>query len=73
MAHEGWVPASFDHPKNISVGSSRIIWAEAATCTSGIHHPEGWALPGGVRTRDEEKAKAAAAAIDAITSTQSQQ
>lgn len=67
MEHEGWAPASFDHPKNIRVGNGRVLWAAAKTCTAGIHHPEGWVLPGGVRTRDEQRAKAAAAAINELS------
>lgn len=67
MEREGWVPASFDHPKNIKVGKGRVLWAAAAKGTSGIHHPEGWVLPGGIRTRDEVQASAVAAAIDYLS------
>ncbi|MBT2326097.1 hypothetical protein J7E62_27590 [Variovorax paradoxus] len=67
MPEETWAFASFDHPNNIRVGLGRVLWAKEATDTSGIHHPEGWVLPGGVRTRDGETAHAVASAIDAFT------
>lgn len=67
MEHEGWTPASFDHPKNIEIGKGRVIWAEGKTCAAGIHHPEGWVLPGGLRTRDSDVAHAAAATINELS------
>jgi hypothetical protein len=59
--------ATFNHPKNITVGRGRIIWARGATDTSGNPHLEGWVLPGGARTRNEVVARAAASAIDAMS------
>ena len=67
MEHEGWAPASFHHPKNITVGNGRVLWAKASTGTNGIHQPEGWILPGGERTRDEQRAHAAAQAIHELS------
>jgi hypothetical protein len=62
------LPASFYHPRNISYGRGRILWAKAATCCSGILHPEGWVLPGGERTQNRNVAQAAAIAIDEMSS-----
>jgi hypothetical protein len=59
--------ASFYHPRNITVGKGRILWARAATCCSGILHPDGWVLPGGERTQNRNVAHAAAMAIDAMS------
>ena len=36
----------FNDPRNINVGSIRIIWAQGARPS----HPENWVLPGGGRT-----------------------
>lgn len=67
MHEEGRTPASFHHPKNISVGRGRILWAASATCISGIHHPEGWVLPGGARTNSSEVAHQVTLEIDLMS------
>lgn len=67
MQEEGFAFASFHHPKNIRVGRARILWAPSVISTSGLHHPEGWVLPGGARTRDEARARAAAVTVDALS------
>jgi hypothetical protein len=67
MSEERFAIASFDHPKNIRIGNGRILWAKACTCTAGIHHPEGWILPGGERTQDSARAHAAALTIDELS------
>lgn len=58
---------SFDHKNNITVGKGRVLWGKSATCTSGLHHPEGYVLPGGVRTLDRARAHAVASAIDELS------
>lgn len=67
MSEERFAIASFDHPKNIRIGQGRILWAASATCTGGLHHPEGWVLPGGGRTINPVAAHAAALAIDEMS------
>ncbi|CAN7327371.1 hypothetical protein LJR084_001901 [Variovorax sp. LjRoot84] len=67
MQEERFAFASFDHPRNIKVGNGRVLWAKEATDTSGIHHQEGWVLPGGVRTRDSDAAHATAVSIDELS------
>ncbi len=54
----------FVHPKNITVGRGRVLWADATTCTNGLTYPAGWVLPGGARTLDEVAAHTAAIALD---------
>lgn len=56
--------AVFQHPKNITVGRGRVLWADATTCTNGLTYPAGWVLPGGLRTLDEVVAHTAAIALD---------
>ncbi|OUM00566.1 hypothetical protein [Variovorax sp. JS1663] len=59
----------FKHQKNIIlVGTKgRILWAKACTCTAGIHHPEGYVLPGGERTQNRARAEFAASTIDYLS------
>jgi hypothetical protein len=54
---------SFDDPRNITVGSIRIIWAKAVG-----HRPEGWCLPGGLRTTNRVEAHAAAMQLERLCS-----
>lgn len=54
----------FIHPKNITVGRGRVLWADATIDTGGKAHGAGWALPGGLRTTDEVVAHTAAIALD---------
>lgn len=56
--------AVFDDPRNINRGTGRIIYAEQTTDRNGKHHPEGWVLPGGVRTQSREVAETAADRIN---------
>jgi len=53
----------FDHPKNITVGNGRVLWADVTTDTSGLIHEAGWVLPGGIRTTNLATAHAAAMAL----------
>ena len=50
----------YNHPKNITVGNGRVIWGQAID-----GQPEGWVLPGGEHTTDEDRARAVAHAIHA--------
>ena len=66
----------FKHPNDITIGRGRIIWAEALTYEGkhppyqGETFPEGWVLPGGVRTQDRALAEAVAKQIDEIAARQ---
>jgi hypothetical protein len=54
----------FQHPKNITVGTGRVLYAERGyTRATGVL-PAGWVLPGGQRTDDEARARMVAANID---------
>lgn len=57
----------FDHPRNITVGKARVIYALAVMGFSKPIHPEGWVLPGGRRTTDFAEAHAAAARMEGLT------
>lgn len=48
----------FDHPRNITVGKARVIYAPGIMGYIKPIHPEGWVLPGGRRTQDEHEARA---------------
>lgn len=52
----------FNDRRNITVGATRIIWAER----SG-HLEAGWVLPGGLRTLDRDRAHAAAVALERVS------
>lgn len=52
----------FNHPKNITIGVGRIIWASKYGLIE-----EGWALPGGRRTTDFDEAWAMAFTIDVLS------
>ena len=54
---------AFSDKRNITSGMGRVIWAPAA----GPFRPEGWVLPGGLRTTDEDKAWFAAHAIHQLS------
>lgn len=56
----------FVHPKNITVGKGRVLWAGGTTDASGVAHAPGWVLPGGIRTLDEVAAHAAALALNTM-------
>lgn len=66
----------FTNPLDITIGRGRIIWAEALTYEGkhppyqGEIFPEGWVLPGGVRTQDRALAEAVAKQIDEIAARQ---
>ena len=53
----------FDHPDNITLGKGRVIWAPSC----GPFIPEGWVLPGGLRTTDIAGASAMAQLIDQLS------
>ena len=57
------ISLAFSHPNNITVGKGRIIWAPSV----GPFIPEGWVLPGGLRTTDRDEAWAAAMGIDRLS------
>lgn len=61
---EGAAPAKFNDPRDISRGYGRVIWATATTAR-GIYYPEGWVLPGGIRTNVRARAEAVADRIHA--------
>jgi len=58
---ESRVAQSFSDPRNITVGAARVIWAKAIG-----HRPEGWCLPGGLRTTDRHEAHACAVNMNAL-------
>ena len=58
---------AFDDPRDIMVGKGRIIWAKAAHPTGGERCPEGYVLPGGVRTANRLVAHAMAVEMDRLS------
>ena len=54
----------FEHPKNITVGTGRVLYAERGYTRALGVLPAGWVLPGGERTTDEALARMVAANID---------
>jgi hypothetical protein len=64
---EGVAHAQFNDPRNISRGFGRVIYAAATTDAHGVYHPEGWVLPGGVRTTVRARAEAVADRIHDIS------
>jgi hypothetical protein len=48
----------FDHPNDILIGTGRVVYEPAY---------EAWALPGGEKTKDRQKAEDMARTIDEIT------
>ncbi len=63
MTTDNQIPASFNDPKNITVGNTRVIWARATEV-----HSEGWVLPGGQRTQNFAEAHAVAVRMDDLCS-----
>lgn len=57
----------FFHPLNITFGHGRILYAPEGIGPGDTWHPAGWALPGGVRTTDRNRAYAVAVEIDRLT------
>jgi hypothetical protein len=53
--------------RNIQVGNGRILWGSETQVGSGKRFKEGWVLPGGFRTRDEDEARAWAKWINEVT------
>lgn len=53
--------SSLDHPKNITFGAARVIYAQPVGA-----RPMGWVLPGGLRTTDCAEAFAWAVRMDAL-------
>ncbi len=51
----------FTDPKNITVGKARVIWVKAID-----YRPEGWVLPGGLRTQNFAEAHGVAVAMNQI-------
>lgn len=51
----------FEHPNDIVIGTGRIVYEPAY---------EAWALPGGTKTKDRQKAEEMARTIDEITALQ---
>lgn len=61
--------AVFDDPKNITAGRARVIYAKACTpIRSSSDLPEGWVLPGGIRTTDKHEATAYAVRLNRMLS-----
>ncbi len=58
----------FDHKNNITSGIARVIWATACCPIRGSEQPEGWVLPGGIRTTDKHEATAYAVRLDRLLS-----
>ena len=56
----------FNDWRNITVGRARVIYALETTGTSGVRHPEGWALVGGNRTTDRSEATRQAEAMNEL-------
>ena len=56
----------FDHPMDIVRGEGRIVFAREGTIANDRIFRPGWVLPGGERTDDQERAVAAAQAINSI-------
>jgi hypothetical protein len=59
--------ALFFHPENITVGHGRILYVKAGVCSDGVWRPDGYAMPGGLRTTSRQHALAVAAEIDRLT------
>ena len=53
--------SSLNHPKNITYGAAKVIYAQAVG-----RRPMGWVLPGGLRTTDYDEAFACAVRMDAL-------
>lgn len=51
---------------DIQVGPGRVPWADATTLRDAVYLPAGWALPGGLRTDDRERALVVAENIAAL-------
>lgn len=58
--------APFTDPRNITVGNARVIWAQETRTTSGGLCPDGWVLPGGLRTTNRDEAHQMAVHMDQI-------
>ena len=58
---------AFDDPRNIIVGKARVIWAPACWPITGDRQPEGYVLPGGVRTANRLEAHAVAVEMDRLS------
>lgn len=61
LPSDGWQSASFDHPRNITFGHARLIYAEPVG-----RRPRGWVMPGGLRTTDYSEAFGWAVKLDAL-------
>ena len=57
---------AYFHPKNISQGQARILYAKECVDVSGNLHEEGWILPGGSRTQSFKAAHAAAMHLNTL-------
>lgn len=53
--------------RNIQIGHGRILWGTATETGNRKVYQEGWVLPGGFRTRDEDEARAWAKWINEVT------
>lgn len=58
---------AFTDPRNIIVGKARVIWAPACWPITGDRQPEGYVLPGGVRTANRLEAHAVAVEMDRLS------
>lgn len=61
MIHEFSASTLFTDPKNITVGNARVIWVKGNRFSD-----EGWALPGGSKTTDENEARRVAVAMSQL-------
>ncbi len=59
--YEHQTAPAFKDPRNITVGLARVIWTPAIG-----FRPEGWCLPGGLRTTDKHEAQAWAVNMNAL-------
>lgn len=64
--HEANGAQRFAHVKNIAIGLGRVIWADGTTDCAGKAHAPGWVVPGGQRTLDEARARAAATLLNSL-------
>jgi len=62
MTYEDLPSQAFSDPRNITIGTARIIWASKCGRLD-----EGWVIPGGWRTQNRFTANAAAQKIAQLT------
>lgn len=68
MSNEYAPAPPLNDPRNITVGTARVIWAEKLD-----NQPAGWVLPGGLRTNSQYRAQNAAMRMDQMMVSQVEQ